>query len=96
MRLLSNWILLSVSQDLLPESKTMCERMDIPKRRGGGGSFYLATRKNYILCPFRTFDDCFNATCEQGATCVDGISNFTCSCQAGYTGTLCQIGKRNT
>ena len=94
MRLLSNWILLSVSQDLLPECKTKCERMNIPKRRKG---WFLSNHAEELhTLSTSDIDDCFNATCEQGATCVDGISNFTCSCQAGYTGTLCQTGKRNT
>ena len=27
-----------------------------------------------------------------GATCIDGTSEFTCSCAGGYTGTQCETG----
>ena len=30
-------------------------------------------------------DECANSQCQNGA-CVDGIANYTCSCDAGWTG----------
>ena len=37
-------------------------------------------------------DYCVNATCKNGASCVDGLKNYTCSCAAGFTGDLCETG----
>lgn len=34
-------------------------------------------------------DDCVNATCENGATCLDGVNEYTCQCAEGYTGVDC-------
>ena len=36
-------------------------------------------------------DECENNTCQNNATCVDGINNFTCSCQPGFSGRFCEI-----
>ena len=35
-------------------------------------------------------NDCMNATCYNGGTCVDGIASFSCNCVEGYSGALCQ------
>ncbi|PFX18968.1 Neurogenic locus Notch protein [Stylophora pistillata] len=35
-------------------------------------------------------DDCINVTCKNGGSCIDGINNYTCSCQSGYTGDWCE------
>ena len=35
-------------------------------------------------------DECESNTCQNNATCVDGINNFTCSCQPGFTGRFCE------
>ncbi|XP_020629148.1 von Willebrand factor D and EGF domain-containing protein-like isoform X2 [Orbicella faveolata] len=40
----------------------------------------------------KDIDDCVNHTCANGGSCVDGINNYTCSCLAGFTGILCNIG----
>jgi hypothetical protein len=34
-------------------------------------------------------DDCVNATCQNGATCLDGVNEYTCQCAEGYTGVDC-------
>ncbi|XP_053390682.1 fibropellin-1-like isoform X2 [Mercenaria mercenaria] len=34
-------------------------------------------------------DNCDPDPCFNGATCIDGISNFTCNCQNGYSGETC-------
>ena len=36
-------------------------------------------------------DECASSPCVHG-TCQDAINNFTCLCQAGYTGVLCEEG----
>ena len=28
--------------------------------------------------------------CMNGAECIDGINEYTCQCQSGWNGTLCQ------
>jgi Notch-like protein len=35
------------------------------------------------------FDDCVNSTCNNG-TCVNGVDEYTCDCDAGYTGEFCE------
>ena len=32
------------------------------------------------------FDDCEDNDCENGATCVDGVNNYTCLCPPLYAG----------
>ena len=38
-------------------------------------------------------NECAEVTCDNGATCVDQIANFSCTCRPGYTGRFCQDGK---
>ena len=30
-------------------------------------------------------------TCKNNGTCIDGINTFTCDCQPGFTGDLCEV-----
>ena len=39
-------------------------------------------------------DDCISVTCNNGGTCEDGMSSFTCVCSYGYTGKFCDTGKQ--
>lgn len=36
----------------------------------------------------KNIDDCYGHTCGPHGTCVDGINNYTCSCQDGYEETV--------
>jgi len=36
-------------------------------------------------------DECESSPCQNGATCLDGVNEFTCSCAAGFGGTVCDI-----
>ena len=36
-------------------------------------------------------DDCASEPCLNGGKCTDGVSSFTCTCAAGYTGDTCAI-----
>ena len=36
-------------------------------------------------------DDCEPNRCLNGATCVDGVNSFTCVCDKGWDGALCEI-----
>ena len=38
-------------------------------------------------------DDCQLSPCHTDATCLDHVNNFTCVCQPGFTGQLCDQGK---
>ena len=38
-------------------------------------------------------DDCVGQPCQNGATCIDAVNNYTCNCVDGYTGRNCSIGK---
>ena len=38
------------------------------------------------------YDDCIG-TCQNGATCVDAINDYTCHCTSGYIGRRCEASK---
>jgi hypothetical protein len=38
-------------------------------------------------------DECASHSCQNSATCVDEINDYTCVCAAGYTDKYCQTGK---
>lgn len=48
---------------------------------------------NHTCLSYPDIDECANHTCANGASCVDGVNNYSCSCVAGYTGDRCQTGK---
>jgi len=33
-------------------------------------------------------NECLSNQCKNGAECIDGIANYTCHCNAGWTGIL--------
>ena len=35
-------------------------------------------------------DECEGDPCQNGATCVDGVDMYTCTCRPGYTGHNCE------
>lgn len=39
-------------------------------------------------------NECESAPCLNGGTCFDAVNGFTCSCASGYTGSVCESGKR--
>lgn len=44
---------------------------------------------------FTDVDDCVSARCANGAKCVDGVNQYNCVCQPGFTGELCDQGEKN-
>ena len=42
---------------------------------------------------FADIDDCVDQPCQNGATCIDAVNDYTCNCVNGYTGKNCSIGK---
>ena len=55
-------------------------------------SFFIASVEAFIFCLASDIDYCSNASCKNGASCVDGMKNYTCSCVVGYTGDQCETG----
>ena len=53
--------------------------------------------RQFVTCSLRVFlldiDDCVNHTCANGASCVDGINNYSCNCLVGFTGSNCETGR---
>lgn len=41
-------------------------------------------------------DECASQPCQNGATCIDGVSEFSCTCPPGYSGSYCENGKALT
>ena len=41
---------------------------------------------------FLDIDECQSIPCFNEATCVDGVNEYTCECQPGYTGEHCDTG----
>jgi len=36
-------------------------------------------------------DDCVNHMCQNGGTCVDGVSGYSCLCPSDYSGKFCEV-----
>ena len=37
-------------------------------------------------------DECASGPCQNGATCVDGVNSYTCTCLPGYYDLTCSTG----
>ena len=38
-------------------------------------------------------DECSSNFCQNGGTCSDQVDRFVCTCAAGYSGNVCEIGR---
>ena len=41
---------------------------------------------------FPDIDECKSSPCENEGTCLNERGNYTCTCNAGFTGRLCEKG----
>ena len=72
-------------------------------QRKDGLKCHTNSRRKYnmnhqlITSPLGVFvldiDDCVNHTCTNGASCIDGISGFSCNCSVGFSGKHCETSK---
>ena len=46
--------------------------------------------RNYL---FTDINECDSNPCQHGATCVNDVNRFQCTCMPGYSGALCENGK---
>ena len=47
-----------------------------------------------LISVFSDINECHSDPCMNGATCEDGVFQYTCSCVDGYTGTHCETGEQ--
>ena len=47
----------------------------------------------FQYCYFPDIDHCTTKPCQNGGTCEDGLTSYTCTCAVGWEGTDCDIGK---
>ena len=52
---------------------------------------YVLRAAHFSLPP--DIDDCASNPCLNGATCLDEVYGYNCSCVVGFTGYNCQIGR---
>ena len=67
--------------------------MESNTKLGAYLSLFLTGNLKKKLSFYPDVDECANHTCANGASCVDGVNSYACSCVAGYTGDRCQTGK---
>lgn len=58
-----------------------------------GNSATLAQAYNLTVNPPAPIDYCESVTCQNGGTCTNGRSSYTCSCVSGFNGLNCENGK---
>ena len=99
-RMVSTAIHVSVRLDLLENTAIMVSIFRVASKTvyDASGKFAVVKHKtaydifSLILC-FIDVDDCLSNECASGATCVDGIYQYTCICPEGFTGKHCESGK---
>jgi len=51
------------------------------------------SHKHNVLCEkiIETSDSCVSTPCLNGGTCVNSLSGYTCDCNSGFSGVVCQM-----
>jgi len=49
--------------------------------------------KMIMAAPLSDGDQCQSNPCQNGGKCEDGMSTYTCWCQARFSGKNCELGK---
>ena len=50
----------------------------------------LLCSKNICIIISDSIDECVSDPCFNNGTCFDDVNRFSCSCAAGFNGTLCE------
>ena len=55
----------------------------------------MAPERHALAFPlfFSDIDDCAGKTCNEVGQCQDGINDYICQCNLGYTGKDCQTSE---
>ena len=48
--------------------------------------------KNHLV---QEIDDCAQRPCQNEATCMDSVDDYSCTCVAGYSGKNCSLGNNS-
>ena len=55
---------------------------------------HISSKELKHACPFFVdINDCAAKPCQNGATCIDGINNYTCLCADGFTDYNCSTSE---
>lgn len=55
-------------------------------------TFSLSRLVSLQHCYSTDIDECASSPCVHGS-CEDLVAGYNCSCEAGYTGTMCETGR---
>lgn len=53
---------------------------------------------NFVMNKYIYFsetNECNSNPCQNGASCIDEVNRYTCSCASGYMGTHCETGNKH-
>ena len=77
-----------IDEDLHSKKNKLANMVDLTKQDNVMVQFFFSFF-------FSDVNECVAASCQNGATCQDGVNSFDCQCVSGFTGTLCEQSKYN-